>query len=257
MDIETLLSQLFLASIAFVANLFSAFAGGGAGLIQLPALILLGLPFPIALATHKFASVALGAGAGLRHLQNGKLKPLISAVILVFGLPGVWLGAKMALFIPGDIGTFVLGALTIWLGLYSSKRPHLGTSMIDERNNLHHHLLGGLVLFLIGFLNGSFSSGSGLFVTIWLVRWFGLSYITAVAYTLILVGLFWNSTGAIVLGLNAEVQWNWIPGLTLGSLIGGYVGAQLSLLKGSRKVKRAFEILSFTMGISLIFRSLL
>ena len=45
-----------LGVVAFLANLLSAFAGGGAGLVQLPALILLGFPFPVALATHKVAS---------------------------------------------------------------------------------------------------------------------------------------------------------------------------------------------------------
>jgi hypothetical protein len=32
-------------------------------------------------------------------------------------------------------------------------------------------LVGGLVLFGIGVLNGSLTSGTGLFVTMWLVRW--------------------------------------------------------------------------------------
>ena len=48
-----LLLQFALGAIAVVANALSAFAGGGAGLIQLPALILLGLPFASALATHR------------------------------------------------------------------------------------------------------------------------------------------------------------------------------------------------------------
>ncbi len=55
--------------ISVVANWFSALAGGGAGLIQLPILIFMGLPFPLALATHKVATVALGVGATLRHLK--------------------------------------------------------------------------------------------------------------------------------------------------------------------------------------------
>ncbi len=45
--------QALLFAIALIANTFSSLAGGGAGLIQLPALLLLGLPFSIALATHK------------------------------------------------------------------------------------------------------------------------------------------------------------------------------------------------------------
>jgi uncharacterized membrane protein YfcA len=64
--------MLFLVSLA--ANLFSAFSGGGAGLIQLPVLIFLGLPFAVALATHKVASVALGIGATLRHLREETLE---------------------------------------------------------------------------------------------------------------------------------------------------------------------------------------
>ena len=109
---------------------------------------------------------------------------------------------------------------------------------------------------MIGILNGSLTSGSGLFVTLWLVRWFGLSYPKAVAHPLILVGLAWNGTGALVLGFSGEIHWNWIPALIAGSLAGGYLGAHLSLRKGSRLVKSAFEWLALLMGASLLIRSL-
>ena len=115
MDFETALMLLFIGLIAFVANLFSALAGGGAGLVQLPALILLGLPFSIALATHKIASVALGLGAGLRHAQEKNLNPRLILLILGFGLPGVWLGARFALSIPSQLGTASLGFFTLSL----------------------------------------------------------------------------------------------------------------------------------------------
>ena len=45
--------------ISFFSNTFSAISGGGAGLIQLPALILSGIPYYQALASHKLATVAL------------------------------------------------------------------------------------------------------------------------------------------------------------------------------------------------------
>ncbi|VAW47687.1 hypothetical protein MNBD_GAMMA04-643 [hydrothermal vent metagenome] len=65
-----LLDQLLLFIISLIANLFSALAGGGAGLLQLPALLFLGLPFGTALATHKVASVFLGLGATARRLSE-------------------------------------------------------------------------------------------------------------------------------------------------------------------------------------------
>ena len=65
--------QIALLGIAIGANALSALAGGGAGLVQLPALILLGLPFSMALATHKVASVALGLGASGRGGGGGRV----------------------------------------------------------------------------------------------------------------------------------------------------------------------------------------
>jgi hypothetical protein len=90
-----------------------------------------------------------------------------------------------------------------------------------------------------------------------LVRWFGLSYIRAVAHTLILVGLGWNGTGAIALGLKSDIHWQWLPALIIGSLVGGYIGAHWSIKQGETIVKQAFEILALVMGLSLLVRGLL
>lgn len=245
-------AQILLFLIALVANAFSAFSGGGAGLIQLPALILLGLPFAVALATHKVATIALGLGATLRHLRESSLERRFTLFILACGLPGVVLGASVIVGIQDRIAEIALGVLTTGLGLYSWLRPDLGQQHRPCHRDRRGFALGGAALFVIGVLNGALSSGSGLFVTLWLVRWFGLDYRRAVAYTLILVGLFWNGTGALTLGLQAPIQWAWLPALLLGSLLGGYLGAHLSIAKGNRWVKRGFEVVTLLVGIKLI-----
>ncbi len=245
--------QLLLFIISLVANLFSAFAGGGAGLIQLPALILLGLPFGIALATHKVASVALGIGATARHLRERTLEASLALFILACGLPGVVLGASLILNVPDDAARIALGILTIGLGVYSSLRPHLGLHHAPRHRDRLGHVLGGAVLFIIGILNGSLTSGTGLFVTLWLVHWFGLDYKRAVAYTLVLVGLFWNGAGAVTLGLLGEIRWSWLPALFAGSLLGGYLGAHYAIAKGNRWIKRGYEIITILVGLSLLW----
>ena len=246
------LDQLVLFAVSLVANLFSAFSGGGAGLIQLPVLIFLGLPFAIALATHKVASVALGIGATIRHLREGGLERRLVVTILVWGLPGVVLGANVILGVPERMAEVALGCLTAGLGLYSWLNPGLGQTLRPVHRDRHGSLLGGLVLFGIGALNGSLTSGTGLFVTLWLVRWFGLDYRRAIAYTLILVGVFWNSTGALTLGLLGEIRWSWLPALLLGSLLGGYLGAHLAIKSGNRWIKKAFEVVTLLVGLKLI-----
>lgn len=127
MDAPELLLQLALFAGALLANALSALAGGGAGLVQLPLLILLGLPFPFALATHKLASVATGIGATLRHARERSLNRRLAGLILLSGLPGVWLGARLVLAVPPRLCTLLLGLLTIGLGLYSAGRADLGS----------------------------------------------------------------------------------------------------------------------------------
>ena len=244
--------QLVLFLVSLVANLFSAFSGGGAGLIQLPVLIFMGLPFTIALATHKVASVALGIGATVRHLREQPLERPLALLILGFGLPGVILGANIILGVPERSAEIALGVLTAGLGVYSWLNPALGQQIQPVNRSLGGRLFGGLVVFLIGILNGSLTSGTGLFVTLWLVRWFGLDYRRAIAYTLILVGVFWNGTGAVTLGMLAEIRWPWLPALLLGSLLGGYLGAHLAIKSGNRWIKRVFEIVTLLIGVKLV-----
>ena len=241
---------LFVASLA--ANFFSALSGGGAGLIQFPMLIFLGLPFGVALATHKIASVALGLGATLRHLKTSRLERRFSLVILGAGLPGVVLGSVSILHVPERAATFALGVLTLGLGLYSILKPRLGMEHAPRNQRGTGLLLGMAGLFGVGFLNGSITSGTGLFLTLWLVRWFGLDYTRAVAYTLILCGLAWNGTGALVLGLLGTVAWDWMPALLAGSLIGGYLGSHVAIAKGNLWVKRSFEVVTILIGAKLI-----
>ncbi len=246
------MEQFTLFLISLLANLFSAFSGGGAGLVRLPALIFLGLPFGVALATHKVASVALGVGATIRHLHEGGLEWWFSLFLLLSGIPGVILGASLILRVPDRVAEVALGILTLGLGVYSLLKRSLGQEYCPAHRDLPGYLLGGLGLFCIGFLNGSLTSGTGLFVTLWLVRWFGMDYRTAVAHTLVLVGMFWNGSGALTLSLLGEIQWEWLPVLLAGSLLGGYLGAHLSITKGNRWIKRGFEVVTLAVGTKLV-----
>jgi len=249
--------QIFLGLISFLSNFISALSGGGAGLIQLPALLFLGLPFSKALATHKVASVALGFGASVPHLNKNTLQKQYAFLILISGIPGVLIGAYFSSIMPNNLSTTLLGFLTLFLSFYSIQQKKLGSSNKNIRINNLRILIGSLGLFIIGFFNGYLSSGTGLFVTIWMITIFELSFSVAVAYTLIFVGIFWNGIGALSLGLKGNIIWSYIPVLILGSLLGGYFGAYFSIIKGSKIIKVVFELVSFSIGISLLIKAFL
>ena len=117
------------------------------------------------------------------------------------------------------------GILTISLAVYSFLQPELEQFAVFKHRDTRGMISGGIVLTIIGILNGSLTSGTGLFVTLWLVSWFGLDYKTAIA--LVLVGVFWNGMAAVVLGVLGNIEWSWLPEFITGLFIGGYIGAHM------------------------------
>ncbi|CAH6865896.1 putative membrane transporter protein [Vibrio chagasii] len=242
---------LFFGSL--IANTLASLSGGGAGLLQFPLLIFLGLPFSVALATHKIASVALGLGAAYTHVKGGTLSWKTCIYLIIVGSIGVVVGANIVLMIPDAMAQKLLGAMILALGVYSRLKKPLGQEEQLKNRDMKGWIVGGIGLALIGIINGSLTAGSGLLVTLFLVRWFGFTYKQAVALTMICVGLFWNGIGGIaIVQAGAPIYWVWLPILLLSSFIGGSLGAVLANRSSNQLVKTAFEILTFAVGIKLL-----
>ena len=248
--------SIFIFLISFFSNTFSAFSGGGAGLLQLPALILFGVPYYQALASHKLATVALGLGGSLRNYKSLRDDIFIAGQILFFGLPGVILGASIVESISEQYLYLLLGIFSILLAIYSFLKSDLGLSSRYIPLNLIHKIRFLIFIFLIGVLNGSISSGTGLLVTILLIKTFGMDFIRAISLTFLTVGIFWNLTGAIFLSRIGSLPSNILVLLIIGSFTGGYFGAHLSKLKGNKLIKKTFTIVCLLVGISLLLKSI-
>ncbi len=243
--------------ISFFSNTFSAISGGGAGLLQLPALILTGIPYYQALASHKLATVALGIGGSLRNYKSLKNDIYVAWQILIFGLPGVIFGTSIVEFISEKYLYLFLGIISIILAFYSLFKSDLGLSSENYEHNLIHKNKFIIFIFLIGILNGSISSGTGLLVTILLIKTFGMDFLRAISLTFLSVGIFWNFTGAFFLSKIGTVPSNILIILIIGSFTGGYFGAHLSKLKGNTLIKKTFTLVCFCVGISLFIKSIM
>ena len=120
--------------ISLISNTFSAISGGGAGLLQLPALILSGIPYYQALASHKLATVALGIGGSLRNYKSLKDDIYVAWQILIFGLPGVIFGTFIIDFISERYLYLLLGLISIVLAFYSFFKSDLGISSVNAKH---------------------------------------------------------------------------------------------------------------------------
>ncbi|WP_194437068.1 sulfite exporter TauE/SafE family protein [Vibrio fluminensis] len=242
---------LFIGSL--FANTLASLSGGGAGLLQFPLLLFFGLPFSVALATHKVASVALGLGAAATHIKQKSFTLQEAGYITIVGCIGVVIGANLILYVPDVIAEKLLGSMILALGIYSYFKKQLGQLATPINRHLLGYILGSIGLILIGIINGSLTAGSGLLVTLFLVRWFGYNYKQAVALTMICVGLFWNGIGGIaVVQAGASIYWPWLPVLLAGSFLGGAAGAYLSTRFSNKIIKQCFEVLTLLVGLKLL-----
>jgi len=254
---HSLFKSIYIFLISFFSNTFSAISGGGAGLLQLPALILSGVPYYQALASHKLATVALGLGGSLRNYKSLWDDIYVAWRVLIFGLPGVIFGAYIVEFISEKYLYLFLGIFSILLASYSFLESDLGLISGNNKLNLIHEIRFLILIFIIGILNGSISSGTGLLVTILLIKTFGMDFLRAISLTFFTVGIFWNFTGAIYLSKIGTVPQNILFLLLIGSFAGGYFGAHVSKLKGNVLVKKTFTTVCLLVGISLFIKSIM
>ena len=231
-----------------MSNLFSAFSGGGAGIIQLPAILLLfEISFPVALATHKVSTVLLGLGATLKFFEKIKPSHRLLAEGIMIGLPAVIIGAYSISFINENLARQFLGLLILLVFFLSFTKSH--NQDRAEPNTLIVYPL----LFIIGFLNGSLSAGTGLLYTLMLTKLYGYTYKEAIGYTLLVVGLFYNLVGAIVLYLISTIDISILPILLFGSFVGGYVGAMVAIKKSNVLIKTAYQLVTLIVAYKLLF----
>ncbi len=222
----------------------------------MPALILSVVPYYQSLASHKFATVALGIGSSLRNYKSLGNDISIARQILIFGLPGVILGSFIVEYISEKYLYLILGIISILLAFYSFFKPDLGLSSGNNKLYTVHKIKFLIFIFLIGILNGSISSGTGLLVTILLIKTFEMDFLRAISLTFFTVGIFWNFIGAVFLTKIGSVPSNILILLIIGSFSGGYFGAHLSKLNGNILIKKTFTIVCISVGISLLIKSI-
>lgn len=256
MVVEEIVNQSVLFLVTFVANLFASVSGGGAGFIQFPMLILLGLPFATALGTHKVAVVFLGIGAMSKKGFNRSFAfdKAVSLIMLFVGCPAVVAGSIIIISVPSHIAQLVLGFITIGSGIYTMFKKGFGSKGIENRSYTRT-ILGTICILIIGMFSGSLSSGAGLFATLTLVGVFGLELKRAIMHTMIFVATIWNAVGAITVGALTAIHWQWIPVMIIAAFTGAYLGTTLLIKMPVAKVKFVFSSVSILSGVILILEA--
>jgi uncharacterized protein len=227
---------LLLFGAGLSAGFIDAIAGGG-GLISVPALLWAGLPPQLALGTNKMQSswgtlmaVRKYAKAGLISWKEVRLAVLVTFIAACLG---TWTVTRVSNSILQSLVPWMLLSVAVWVLI----QPNLGKHAAKARL--------GLVSFsitfscILGFYDGFFGPGTGVFWTMACVSLLGFSLPQATAFTKV-VNLTSNLASLAVFILTDKVYYPFAAIMILGQLIGGRLGAILAIRHGAPFIRRIF-----------------
>jgi len=235
--------------VTFIASLLSGMAGGGGGFIITPFYIAIGLTPQQSIATGKFG--ALGLDAGAIAAFRGKIKQYRNFTFLLM-LMAIGVGFLSSYFIrniKNENLQLVMGIMNLsMIPLFLIK--HHG---LKKRRRGHYilRLLSVLSIVVILLLQGTFSSGIGSLVNVFLILFFGFSALEA---SLIKRQISVVLDVVVLAGLLGAGLINYKYGLIGmgGGLLGGYIGSRFALHEGERFARYALMVFMLVSGIWLV-----
>src|ERR1700676_4466370 len=232
---------------AFSAGFVDAIVGGG-GLIQLPALFAAypAAPPALLLGTNKIGSICGPTGAVMRYARVVRVpwRMLLPAAAVAFlaALAGASLVSAVspALFRPlVPVMLTVVLAYVLWHKDLGAR--HAPIVFSRRRGYLALTAIGG-----IGLYDGFFGPGTGSFLMLLFIRFFGFDFLHA-SVGARTVNVATNAGALLFFGIHGEIHWG--LGIALGACnaAGSVLGAHTAVKHGSKFVRVVFIAIVVTL----------
>jgi uncharacterized protein len=232
---------LLLAAAAF-AGFVDAAVGGG-GLIQIPALFS-ALPNQSAatlFGTNKLSSVFGTVNAAARYASRISMpwRATLPAAGAAFACS--YAGAAAVAWLPHDAMRPTVLVLLVAAAIYTFWRKDFGALHRPLRSG-HGEFISALCLgAVIGFYDGFFGPGTGSFLILLFIRFFGFDFLHASAAAKVVNAA--TNLAALAYFVPAG---HWLPGLAAAMALfnvgGSWIGTHFALKHGSAFVRRIFLV---------------
>ena len=239
----------FLAVIAIVAGFVDAVAGGG-GLLTVPALLLVQIPPVQALATNKLQASFGSFTASFTMIKKGQadLKTLWPAIISCF--LGAALGAVILQYSPPDSLELVIPVVISLICVYFIVAPNPGD--VKSKPRVSKHYWRFFYVPVLGFYDGYFGPGAGMFYSLGEVALRGRKIIKAIAHAKVL-NFTSNIASLIIFIAGGKVVWVAGFAMVLGQILGSYLGAHAAIKGGMRLIKPMIVMVCLAMLCKFVF----
>lgn len=240
-------------AISFLVGIAAGFMAaitGGLGILNIPALIFLGLPANSAIATNALATLGVIASSLPKYYKAKKVRVAVGLKLTPLAIIGGFIGAKVLVNTNVGVLETLVGILLLLLIPVILLNPNKGIKAVREGRN--RVVFGYAIYFITMVYAGFLGAGAGTFAMYALVYFFGMTYLQAKS-TISVPGIFLTLTTFFVFLGHGLINFKLGLPMTVGSYIGGAWGAQTALEKGDKWVRLVFVIVVILSGIKLLF----
>ncbi|MEH7460166.1 TSUP family transporter [Bacillus sp. JJ1127] len=206
-----------------VIGIVSAFIGtlaGGGGLITLPAMMLVGVPIQIGIATNKFSSGIAALTSIFYLLKNKHLSVKTIIVNVCIAMIGGMSGALITSHVTEQTMSTMALILLLFALIITLKNKQWVSSVEGKAKDTT--IVSNAMPFFIAAYDGGFGPGSSTFGILHYMNQKN-TYMKAVQLTRVLI--FGSCCGAFIIFYQTGfVQWNYAIAMAIGSAIGSQIG---------------------------------
>ncbi|WKD56642.1 hypothetical protein CAPI_00275 [Corynebacterium capitovis DSM 44611] len=239
-----------LLGASLVAGWVDAVIGGG-GLILIPVLMsVTGMPAAAVLATNKVAAVTGTASAGLTMVRRVGVPRATWAYAVAAGSLSAC-GALAVSLIDDSVIRPAIIVLLLAVGTFVALKPSFGTSEATPTLTRGRILAGVALAAGVGFYDGIFGPGTGMFLTMGFTALFAQSFLNSAAMAKV-INTATNLGALVVFIIGGHVAWGLALSLAVANLVGAQIGARTVLRGGSRLVRGALLVLVVVLCARLV-----
>jgi uncharacterized membrane protein YfcA len=237
-----------LTAVAFAAGVVDAIAGGG-GMLTVPALLSVGMPPHLALATNKGQSTFGALSAVVAFWRAGMIERRRARVAFPLAFAGSLLGAFLLLLVRPDVLRPIVLALLVAVAVFMAVRrsPPREAARVPPEWILP---IAGAWSFLLGAYDGFFGPGTGTFLIVGFVALLGEPLAKASAAAKI-ANFASNLSALLLFAAKGAVVWPVAAPMALAQLLGGHLGARLTVRKGDVLVRRVVLLVVLALCVKL------
>jgi len=249
----TMIDQLWLIPLGFVAGVLGSMIGLGGGIIVVPVLTFFGFSPTLAASNSLFAAFSNSVASTISYSRQKRIEYSLGIKLGLLTIPGTVLGAYISSDVTPEIFKILFGFVLIASSVYIFLRKKIMGKQKSLTRQMMVFAIGAS--FFAGIISAFFGIGGGIIFVPLMIVGMGMAMKKA-APTSQLILLFASLSGVIVHTILGHSDFLQAGLLSVGSFAGGLLGARLSVDINERFLQILVSVVIIGAAIKMFFDSL-